>query len=125
MIHFFALIVGAATAVTMPVIVARMGGASPEGRQMLAGIAARLGLNARLAVGVLVLSGIAMVMVKYGGVEGMNPWFWAKMALVTVLVASFIIGAVVKPGRLNPRVLAWVARLSLFGIIVSAVLAFT
>jgi hypothetical protein len=124
-IHFLALIVGATGAVAMPIVMARMGGASPEGRQMLAGIGARIGLNSRVAVGVLVLSGIAMVAVKYGGVEGMNGWFWTKMALLVVLLAALILGVVTKPGTLNPRIMGWITRLSLLGIIVSAVLAFT
>lgn len=125
MIHFLALIVGATGAVAMPIVMARMGSASPEGRQMLAGIGARIGLNSRLAVGVLVLSGIAMVVVKYGGVDGLNDWFWVKMSLLVVLMASLILSAVTKPGTLNPRIMGWITRLSLLGIIVSAVLAFT
>ena len=122
--HLLALVVGTATTVAMPVVMGRMAGASPDGRQMLASIGNRLSLNARIAFGVLLLSGFAMVMVRYGGVDGMSVWFWVKMGLVVVVLVSLILGAVAKPGTLSPRVMGWITRLALIGIIVSAVFAF-
>ena len=121
--HLLALGLGVATAVAMPLVASRMAGASPEGRQLLSGIAGRLGMNSRIAVGVLVLTGLLMVWVRYGGVEGMNAWFWVKMALVLVIIATLIVGAVGR-GRINPAVLGWISRLSLLGVVIAAVLAF-
>jgi hypothetical protein len=121
--HLVALAVGAATAVAMPIIGSRMAGATPEGRALLGGISARLGLNSRIAVGVLVLSGLLMVWLRYGGVDGMNVWFWVKMALVVVIILALIASAVGR-GRVNPAVLGWVTRLSLLGVVIAAVLAF-
>jgi hypothetical protein len=122
--HILALVVGTATTVAMPVVMSRMAGATPDGRQMLAGIGLRLSLNARIAFGILLLSGFAMVFVRYGGVDGMNIWFWVKMGLVAVILVAMIIGAVAKPGTVNPQVMGWITRLSLIGIIVAAVFAF-
>jgi hypothetical protein len=101
-----------------------MGGATPEGRQMLGGIGAMLGRNSRFAFGALILSGVAMVFVRYGGVEGMNSWFWVKMGLVGVIVVAMIVGAVARPGSVNPGVMGWITRLALLGIVIAAVFAF-
>ncbi|HEY9010194.1 MAG TPA: hypothetical protein VIN06_04205 [Devosia sp.] len=122
--HFAALVIGTATAVAMPVIMGRMAAATPEGRQMLGGIGQRLAKNSQLSFAVLLITGVAMVVVRYGGVEGMNPWFWAKMAFVGVVIVMMVFGALVKPGTINPRVLMWINRLALVGIVVSAVFAF-
>jgi putative membrane protein len=122
--HLAALIFGTATAVAMPVIMRRMAGATPDGRQMLGGIGQRLARNSQISFGVLVLSGVAMMIVRYGGVDGMNGWFWAKIALVGVMVVMMIAAALLKPGTINPRLQMWIARLSLIGVIVSAVFAF-
>lgn len=121
--HLIALGVGAATAIAMPIIGSRMAGATPEGRALLGGISARLGLNSRIAVGVLVLSGVLMVWLRYGGVDGMNMWFWVKMALVAVIILVLIAG-VVGRGRVNPAIVGWITRLSLLGVVIAAVLAF-
>lgn len=121
--HLIALGVGAATAIAMPIVGSRMAGATPEGRALLGGISARLGLNSRIAVGVLVLSGVLMVWLRYGGVDGMNMWFWVKMALVAVIILVLIAG-VVGRGWVNPAILGWITRLSLLGVVIAAVLAF-
>ena len=42
-LHLVALGVGATTAIGMPIVMARMGGATPEGKQILGGIARRFG----------------------------------------------------------------------------------
>lgn len=123
-IHIVALVFGTATAVTMPVIMRRMTTAGPEGKQMLGGIAQRLGKNSQLAFGVLLLSGIAMVVVRYGGVDGMNAWFWAKMVFIGVVLVMMILGFLLKPGTIKPKVQMWITRLALIGIVVSAVFAF-
>ena len=123
-VHLVALVVGTATTIVMPVVMGRMAGASPDGRHLLAGIVNRLSLNARIAFGVLLLSGLAMVYVRYGGFEGMSPWFWVKMMLVAVVLVALILSAVARPGSINPRIMGWITRLSLLGIVVSAVFAF-
>lgn len=122
--HIAALVVGTATAVAMPVIMSRMPAAGPDGKQMLGGIGQRLARNAQISLLVLLASGIAMMFVRYGGFEGMNVWFWVKMAFVAVMLVVLVANLVLKPGTLNPRVMMWVSRLSLIGVITSAVFAF-
>jgi hypothetical protein len=123
-IHLISLVVGATSAVAMPVVMGRMAGATPDGRQMLGGIGAQLGLNSRIAFGVLIVTGVAMIVVRYGGVDGMSPWFWAKMALVVVILLAMIGSAVLRPGGAAPRILGWVTRLALLGVVIAAVFAF-
>lgn len=123
--HIAALVVGTATAVAMPVIMSRMPAASPDGKQMLGGIGQRLARNSQISLVVLVATGIAMMFVRYGGFDGMNAWFWVKMAFVAVMLVSLVASLVLKPGTLNPRVMMWVSRLSLIGVITSAVFAFS
>lgn len=123
-IHLLALVVGTATTVAMPVVMSRMAGAGPEARPSFMSIGKRLSLNARVAVGVLVLSGLAMVLVRYGGFEAMSGWFWFKMVLVTVIIVAMVLGLVARPGALNPRVMSVITRGAIIGIIVASVLAF-
>lgn len=122
--HLIAFGVGATTAIGMPIVMRRMAGAAPETRAQLGGIAGRLGLNSRIAVGVLVLTGALMVWVRYGGVDGFGNWFWAKMTLVAILVIAMVTGALAPRGSINPAILGWVTRLALLGVVISAVLAF-
>ena len=122
--HLVAIGVGATTAIGLPIVMLRMRGATPDTQKALGSIANRLGINSRLAFGVLVLSGIAMVWLRYGGVEGMNEWFWVKMSLVVLMAAAIIAGAVLPRGTLNPAIMSWVTRLSFLGIVISAVFAF-
>ena len=122
--HLGAFAVGITTTIAMPVIMARMPKAPPEARPLFGGIGARLSLNARIAFVVLLLTGIAMVYLRYGGVDGLSPWFWAKMALVAVVLVAIVLSLVIPPGRLDPRLMGWITRLSMAGIVISAVFAF-
>ena len=113
-VHLAAFGLGISTTFVAPIIGARMPKAPPEARQTLLGILGRLTLNARVAMG----------LVRYGGFEGLSPWFYVKMGLVAFVLALMILGAVLKPGTLNPRLMGWLTRLSMAGIVVSAVMAF-
>ena len=123
-VHLAAFGLGISTTFVAPIIGARMPKAPPEARQTLLGILGRLTLNARVAMGLLLVTGIAMGLVRYGGFEGLSPWFYVKMGLVAFVLALMILGAVLKPGTLNPRVMGWLTRLAMAGIVVSAVMAF-
>jgi len=123
-VHLAAFGLAISTTIVAPLIGSRMAGAPPEARPLLGGIGKRLTLNARIAFGLLLLSGIAMVYVRYGGFEGQSVWFFIKMGLVLVVLIAMIIGAVAKPGTISPRVMGWITRIAMAGIIVSAVMAF-
>jgi uncharacterized membrane protein SirB2 len=124
-VHLAAFGLGISTTFVAPIIGSRMPKAPPEARPTLIAILGRLTLNARVAMGLLLVTGIAMVYVRYGGdFSGIGPWFLVKMGLVAFILAMMILGIVLKPGTLNPRVMGWLTRLSMAGIIISAVMAF-
>jgi hypothetical protein len=124
-LHLGALVVGGATNVAMPLVGRQMAGAPPEVLGRLGPIARQLSLNSRIAVGVLVVTGIAMLWLRYGGdAAGLGPWFITKLVFVGVILAALAIGLLAKPGAINPRVFGLVTRLALIGIIVASVLTF-
>lgn len=123
-VHLAAFGLGISTTFVAPIIGARLPKAPPEARPTLGGILARLTLNARVAMGLLLATGIAMVFVRYGGFENMSPWFYVKMGLVAFILVMMIVGAVLKPGTINPQVMGWLTRLAMAGIVISAVMAF-
>jgi hypothetical protein len=123
-VHLAAFGLGISTTFVAPIIGARLPKAPPEARPTLGGILARLTLNARVAMGLLPITGIAMVFVRYGGFENMSPWFYVKMGLVAFILVMMILGAALKPGTINPQVMGWLTRLAMAGIVISAVMAF-
>ncbi len=123
-VHLAAFGLAISTTIVAPLIGSRMASAPPEARPLLGGIGKRLGINARIAFGLLLITGIAMVYVRYGGFEGQSAWFFIKMGLVVVVLIAMIIGVVAKPGTISPTVMGWTTRLALAGIVISAVMAF-
>jgi uncharacterized membrane protein SirB2 len=123
-VHLAAFGLGISTTFVAPIIGSRMPKAPPEARPTLLGILGRLTLNARVAMGLLLVSGIAMVYLRYGGdFSGLGPWFAVKMGLVVFILVMMILGIVLKPGTLKPQVMGWLTRLAMAGIIISAVMA--
>jgi putative membrane protein len=123
-IHLAAFGLAISTTIVAPLIGSRMASAPPEARPLLGGIGKRLSLNARLAFGLLLLTGIGMVYLRYGGFEGQSVWFFIKMGLVVVVLIAMIVGIVAKPGTISPRLMGWITRLAMAGIVISAVMAF-
>lgn len=123
-VHLAAFGLAIATTIAAPLIGARIAGAPPDARPLLGGIGKQLQLNVRIAFGLLLITGISMVYVRYGGFEGQSIWFFVKMGLVVVVLIAMIIGIVTKPGTISPRVMGWITRLAMAGIIISAVMAF-
>ncbi|WP_332687488.1 hypothetical protein [Devosia sp.] len=123
-IHLAAFGLAITTTIAAPLIGSRIGAVPPDARPLLGGIGKRLSINARIAFGLLLLTGIAMVYVRYGGFEGQSVWFFIKMGLVVVVLIAMIIGIVAKPGTISPQVMGWITRLAMAGIVISAVMAF-
>lgn len=123
-IHLAAFGLGIATTIAAPLVGSRIALATPDNRPLLGGIVKRLSLNARIAFGVLLVTGVSMVYERFGGFEGQSPWFWAKMGFVVLILAALTLSAVAKPGTLNPQVMGWITRLAMAGIVISAVMAF-
>lgn len=90
-LHFLSLALGAAAGFGIPVIGVAMDSAPPEGREVLAGRIRALQRMGHAGIGLLVLTGLALVWTD-GGIAGDVRMFWIKMVLVALLFAS-IIGA--------------------------------
>lgn len=74
----------------MPLLGRQMAGAPPEALGRLGPIARQLSLNSRVALGVLVATGIAMLWLGYGGdAAGLGPCFVAKLVFVAVILAAW------------------------------------
>lgn len=126
-LHLLSLLVAGGAVVAIPVMGRQLAGVGPEVRNSFGGIAQILGRNSQRAFGVLVVTGVLMVWLRYGGIEGLSPWFWVKMVLVVVIAVGMQVSARSR-GRGNGQlanISAWVARLALVGVIMSAVLAFS
>jgi hypothetical protein len=126
MAHLLSLLAAGAALIGIPVVAARMGSATAEARPLLGGIVQSLGRAAQISFAVLIVSGPLMVWLRYGGVEGLNSWFWVKMALIVVMIGAMIVG-----GRLRAAgnvaaagSVAWVSRAALVGVVIAAVLTF-
>ena len=124
-LHLTALVVGGATNVAMPLLGRQMAGAPPEALGRLGPIARQLGINSRAALAVLVVAGLAMLWLRYGGdAAGLGPWFVAKLVFIALILVALLVGLVARPGTLDPRIFALVTRVALFGIIASSVMTF-
>jgi uncharacterized membrane protein SirB2 len=125
MIHLASLVVGGATNIAMPLIGRQMAGASPDTLSRLGPIAKRLQLNSQIALGLLVLTGITMLWLRYdGNAAGLGPWFIAKLTFVGIILVALVLGLVLKPEQINPRVFGLTMRLALIGIVVCSVMTF-
>jgi len=126
MAHLMALLAAGAVVVAVPIIAARIPAVAPELRPVLGGVAGRIGLISRVAFGVLIVSGPLMVWLGYGGVGGLNAWFWVKMALIVLMAIGMGANDMMRR-RGNPAgagIAANVSRAALVGIVITAVLAF-
>ena len=91
----------------------------------LGSIAKRLQLNSQIALGLLVLTGIMMLWLRYDGQAGaLGPWFIAKLAFVGVILLTLVLGFILKPEQINPRVFGLTMRVALIGIVICSVMTF-
>jgi len=131
-VHLMALALGGAASFGIPVVGSRMPTAAPEVRPTLLAIMHGLSRVGRAGIGTLLVTGLLLVWLKYGGVDKVNVWFWVKMVLVAGLLAGIIYGGILlkrtmsgdtTSARQSPRV-GMVNTLLLLGIVLSAVFAF-
>ncbi|MBU1176532.1 MAG: hypothetical protein KKH72_14100 [Alphaproteobacteria bacterium] len=91
-LHLLGLVIGMGSGMALGVLGARTRTAPPDHKGLLFAIGNVLGRNGQIGLGLLWVTGIAVVLLKYNGVAGLTWWFWVKMALVVVLSASVGIG---------------------------------
>lgn len=92
--HILAFVAGGSNSVVGPVIAARVPGAAPDVRAGYYAVMDRLSQVGKVAMVVLLVSGPLILFLKYGGIGGANVWFWIKMVLVVVMLASIIYGGI-------------------------------
>ena len=130
--HLAALVVGMGGGLGMSQVRPRPAAAAPGERETWWPMARTFQMMSRIGLVVMLLTGPAMVSMKYGGMGGLNVWFTGKMALVAlavVLMAVTEIGmARLKRGDERGGRLAMTAGpligMTFFAVILAAVFAF-
>ncbi len=124
-VHLVALGFGLAGNIVGPLIGKHMTTAGPETRAAFGGLGAEIGRNGRIAFGVLIITGITMVYVRYGGdFAGLGPWFQAKMAFIVIMLVLLVLAAV-RPSAIKPQIFGLAMRVLLLGTVLCAVFAFS
>lgn len=131
-LHIAAFVAGGSNSVVGPVIGARLASATPDMRQGYFGVLDALSQVGKVAMVILLVTGPLILWLRYGGVGGANVWFWIKMVLVAVMLASIIYGGInfkksqtgdVAAGR-RAQMAHKLTGLSFAGVLLSAVFAF-
>lgn len=130
--HIAAVVAGGSNTVVGPVIAARLTGATPDARAGYYGVMDALSQVGKVAMVVLLVSGPAILWFKYGGIGGASPWFWAKMALVAVMLFAIIYDGINEKRSRDGDVTAGkradvahkITGLAFAGVLLSAVFAF-
>ena len=131
-LHIMALVAGGSNTVVGPVIAGRLPSATPEAKAAYYGVLNAMSKIGKAAMVTLLITGPLMLWLRYGGVWGVSIWFWVKMALIVVLLASIIIGEInfkkVQAGDMAAAKTADIAHkvsgLAFAGVLLAAVLAF-
>lgn len=123
-IHIGALLFAATTNLIMPALVPRMTALGPQGRETLGPLTRQLGINARLSLLTLVVTGILMVAIRYDVGLWANPWFAAKMVFVGIILLAMGLNFTPLAKTIPPKVFGLLTRTALVGTIFCAVLAF-
>ena len=130
-VHIVAFVAGGANSVVMPVIGARMAGATPDTRNTLVGIAETLAKIGKYAMVTLLVTGLLVLWLKWNWVIP-SPWFWAKMGFIVLMIVFISLNEMnSKAARAGDQAAAkrsamfgQLTALSFLGVILSAVLAF-
>ena len=123
-LHLLALLSAGAAVVGVPVLMGRMATVGAELRPTFGSVAQNLGRVAQIAFATLLVTGVLMVWVRFGGIDGLSIWFWVKMGLIVVMAVAMAIGGRVRGNPQAANIVAWVSRLALAGVVLSAVIAF-
>lgn len=131
-VHIVAFVAGGSNSVVGPVIGGRMASATPEQRAGYFSVMNTLTQVGKVAMATLLVTGPLIMFLKYGGLGGASIWFWIKMVLVAVMLATIIYGGIQfkksQGGDLEAAHRAESAHritgLAFLGVLLSAVLAF-
>ena len=124
-LHLTGLAFGTVANVVMPLVGGEMARAEGATRASLGRIAGKVQAYSKVSLVVILLSGFALVFLRYGGdVWALGPWFIAKIVMVVALI-GFIAVSTLAPKALNPKIAGMATRFLLLGIIASAVMTFS
>lgn len=93
-LHFVGLGLGAVASFGLPVVGRQMPTATAETRPTLFRVANGLTSAGRAGLGVLIITGLLLVWLKFGGTAGFTSWFWAKMVFVLLLLILVIVAGI-------------------------------
>lgn len=130
-IHIGAFVAGGANSVIMPIIGPRMAAATPEVRGQLMGVVEGVAKVGKYAMATLLISGVLVLWLKWNWVVP-NNWFWAKMALIVVMIVFIALNEMnarkAKQGDKDAagrsKMFGQLTGLAFLGVLVSAVFAF-
>jgi putative membrane protein len=131
-IHIVAFVAGGSNTVVMPIIGATLPKVDGQTRATLFGIGFHMAIVGKVAAATLLISGPLLLWLKYGGLHGLTPWFWVKMALIGVMFAAIIfeeanfkkLASGDQAAARNSRFGGIIASMAFLGILLAAVLAF-
>lgn len=123
-LHLTAFAVGVTANIALPVVMSQMPRLGVEAGPAVGAIAQRLVTYGRAGFATLIVTGVAMVYLRFGSFANLGPWFMLKMALVALIVVLMGVAAFVPRDKINPRLFGLVSRLTLLAIVFAAVAAF-
>lgn len=85
-LHLAGLVIGMGAGFSSGQVAMRIGGAPPEARPVLAETYKTLSRLGHIGLGILIVTGLLVLFLKFGNPMSMGVWFWIKMALVVVLM---------------------------------------
>ncbi|WP_196257710.1 hypothetical protein [Pelagibacterium limicola] len=129
-LHFFGLVIGMGSGMALSNATRLV--TNPAADSGFDRFTAMLARSGHIGLGLLWVTGVLMVALKYGGMGTFDAWFWIKMALVIVLTAAVGIGsASARKARAGDteaakraKLASMVSGLSGLGVIFAAVFAF-
>lgn len=131
-IHTVAFVAGGSNTVVMPIISAMLPVVDQPTRASLFRIGSQMASVGKVAAAILFITGPLLVWLKYGGLQGVAPWFWIKMALIAILFAAIVFEEAnfrkfaagdLAAGR-KSMLGGMIATVAFLGVLLAAVLAF-
>ena len=92
-LHFAGLVVGMGAGFSSGQVSMRMGAAPAEARGTFVAIYKALARISQIGLGLLLVTGLLILFLKFGNPMGLGVWFWIKMALVLILLGLVGFGA--------------------------------
>jgi hypothetical protein len=127
-----ALVAAGSNIVVLPIIGATLSKVDGQTRATLFRIGFQMGTIGKVAAATLLVSGPLLLWLKYGGLLGVTPWFWAKMAFIVVMLGAIVFEEINfkkstsgdRAAARNSKLGGIVATVAFLGVLLAAVFAF-